>query len=179
MVPTHFAVLAVFIFPHEKPTKITAEEGVGEERSHKSNKLPVKSIKRTLLLLMCIVTVLPRLNISLTWLFSSLNTLWVNRNISHRRQNSYVIVFSIMNYWYLLMLPPERKKGVDPTNVSKKKHHPISSTNQPISVHSTPWNVPSNRIISFWGSKKINGEIRESSKMSVFRPINYSSFLKQ
>lgn len=172
MVPTHFAVLAVFIFPHEKPTKITAEEGVGEERSPKSNKLPVKSIKRTLLLLMCIVTVLPRLNISLTRLFSSWNTLWVNRNISHRRQNSYVIVFSIMNYWYLLMLPPERKKGVDPKNVSKKKH-------QPISVHSTPWNMPSNRIISFWGSKKINGEIRDTSKMSVFRPINYSSFLKQ
>lgn len=41
MVPTHFAVLAVFIFPHEKPAKITAEDGVGKERSHKSNRLPV------------------------------------------------------------------------------------------------------------------------------------------
>lgn len=41
MVPTHFAVLTVFVFPHEKPTKITAEDAVGKKKSHKSNRLPV------------------------------------------------------------------------------------------------------------------------------------------
>lgn len=65
MVPTHFAVVPGFTFPREKIAIITAEDGVGDERSHRSSRLPVKLIKRTLLMVTCIMIVLPKLNVSL------------------------------------------------------------------------------------------------------------------
>lgn len=163
MVPTHFAVLTVFIFPHEKPAKITAEDGVGKEMSHKSIRLPVVHQKDTAAEYYYCTSKVE--NQSYVICLFPWNTIWVNRNISHRGQNSYAIAFYVMNYCHLLTFPPGRKRVVDQKNISKKKH-------QAISVHSTPWNRPWNRITSFWSSKKINGETRVTSKISVFRPNN-------
>lgn len=66
--------------------------------------------------------------------------------------------------------PQGRKKGVDPKNASKKKnqlqytwHHETEALKQ-------------NRQ---WGSKKLNWEIRDTSVISMFRPINCNVFLKQ
>lgn len=117
MVPTHFAIVNGFISPHEKTGKITAENGVQE----KSHGLPVKPSKRTLLL--GIIIVLPRLNISLIWLFFSWNTTWVTSNISHWRQTSHVIAIRVTTYRNLPYFSSREKKrcGSKECQQGKKK----------------------------------------------------------
>lgn len=108
----------VYISPWETVI-ITAEDGVGEERSHMSSRLPVKPIRRTLLMMMCIIIVLPRLNMSLIGPLFSWNTAWLASNISHWRQISCVLAFPAMTYRNLPHFSSREGKGVGPKNVSK------------------------------------------------------------